>query len=266
MSAESFLPISLSRASLLCFLFLRLSFSSLLSHFLSLYLRRVRLRPRASIIFLLLLSPRAIPSAMERSLLLPAVTFPLVLSTVINLESHVVSLSGLSLCPARSTVRRASRLYFCTRLLFTHADPVPRVSFFSISLNPYFPEDSLVLPPFSLFLFPCRSSLPAPRSARASQLFTRFLSRSRKLLFTRRPRRRPVSLVLIRYSLPTPCSHPAKSQTRLGRANLRPLYSVIPSAVSLFAPLTCRRASASSPALFLTRYPVIIRHVDGDGE
>lgn len=79
---------------------------------------------------------------------------------------------------------------------------------------------------------------PASLCARARQLFMKFLLPLLlpRVLFMRRPRRQPVSLVLIRYSLPMLCSHPAKSQTRLGRTKLRPLYSVSPSVVSLFAP------------------------------
>lgn len=93
-----------------------------------------------------------------------------------------------------------------------------------------------ILPPLSL----SRSSFPTPPLpyARARQLFMKFLLPllPPRVLFMRRPRRQPVSLVLIRYSLPMLCSHPAKSQTRLGRTNLRPLYSVSSSVVSLFAP------------------------------
>lgn len=97
---------------------------------------------------------------------------------------------------------------------------------------------------------------PHPRflmRARARQLFMKFLLPllPPRVLFMRRPRRQPVSLVLIRYSLPMLCNHPAKSQTRLGRTNLRPLYSVSPSAVSLFAP-----PAASFPSPLYSLHPL----------
>lgn len=192
-----------------------------------------------------------------------AVTFPLALLAVINLEnriappSHRPSNSREPFPRPRASAETdppRSSLFIFARDFCLHVDPAfppPRYP----PRNSHFSEDS-PRAPFAL----ASTFHEVPLSLLLSP-------RRRAFLFTRRPRRRPVSLVLIRYSLPTRRSHPAKSQTRLGRANLHPLYSVIPSAVSLLALPACRRfcflllfANPSSLSA------VIIRHVEGHGE